>query len=553
MMKYILLVSFCLFVLLSSTSSNSFVNGLDADNEKKALDILDAWKDIPRYTYFTSGRSLTKYPAGFCGGTNVEDCDWAKYAEAVVLLSGVTFIIALVTLVFGIIFWLLRSCVFGGCRPTHGCFCPGPKYDPDIGEGYTTFKVWILKIVALIFVIGYVVMFIIALTGNSKSTNGVSDLSDAVFDKVTVTLDKLYEINATLEDPKYRDFEQFQDQIESELNSIIVEGENFRDNGTNVADQVKKYSNMRQSIVLAGLIVALVICAVLVFAGLCNVPVFSLIAALALVIMIPYMWIVFSAHYPINSVLSDVCLSFNSTGFNQLNNFSNPIISEVFDGCEQDPNSTMTVFTDLENLVNSLIDQGYNVTCGKLEQACDLEYPYFANPNLPPVNRTVLSGCPSSCTRDNINYYFNNVTVTDFKYGCRINATYSTCGGDISGCAQQNLITCDYKEVPSVNSCITQCTNQELVTVSNVSITYYNTLTELINQVWIGLVTPLIKCSYLLPFVDEVQGIICVDEVNALTLLIGPTGAAACLLTGLGIMAVLGTKRFNKKAHVKSD
>jgi len=542
----IVFLGICFFILFS-INSNNVANALDPENEEKALDILDKWRDIPRYTYFTTGRSLTKYPSGFCGGTNVEDCNWGQYAEAVVLLSGITFIIALVSLVFGILFWLLRSFVFGGCRPTHGCFCPGPKYDPDIGEGYSGLAVWILKIVLFLFVAGYIAMFIVALTGNSKSTSGVSDLSDAVIDKVTVTLDKLYEINATLEDPKYRDFEMFQDQIESELADIIASGEDFKGNGTNVAEQVKKYSNMRQSIVLAGLIVGVVICGVLVFAGLCNVPVFSLIGALALVIMIPFMWIVFSAHYPINSVLSDVCLSYNSTGFTQFNNFSNPIIGEIFDGCQADPNSTMSVFADLESLVNSLITQGYNVTCDKLQTACDLEYPYFEN-GVYAGNRTVLSGCPSTCNRDNINYYFNNVTVTDFKYGCR---STGQCGGDISACPTQDIITCDYHDVPSITQCITQCTNDQLITVSNVSTTYFNTLVDLINNVWIAQVTPLIKCSYLLPFVEQVQEIVCIDEVNALTLLIGPTGAASCLLTGLGIMAVLGQKRFNAKARVK--
>eukprot|EP01132_Coremiostelium_polycephalum_P001162 gene1162-1472_t len=528
-----------------------------ADAESKALDILKEYSNITRYTYFTTDRKLTKYPYGLCGGTPIEDCDLPKYAEAVVWLSGVTIIIALVILVFSVIFWIFKACLLGGCRPTHGLFCPGPKYDPEIGEGYTGCQVWALRIAILFFTIGCVPLFIVSMTGNRQTTNHINELGTTVLDKVELTVVQLTNISTELQSPKYSDFQEYSGQIVEQLNSVITTAEDIQDKGQDVNKFAKEYNGYRNDIVLAGLIVAIVVCGVIAVSAVFSIPLFSLIGALALILVLPLMWIVFSAHYPANSLLSDACLFYNDTRDNP-NTFQNvnPIINQLYQGCgNASLNSTIPAFNSVASLINDLFSNGYEQACNLFtDNLCQMEYPYWEHPEIPMSNTTRnVMQCPQgvTCSQNTLGQFLNS-TINDFKWGCYIQGTGVVCNNQLSDCggSPNYPITCDYQQVSSVFQCQSNCNNNILSNAASGIVTVYNSVMDL-NNLWVSTIIPVIQCSNLQPFIDSVEDLVCIKAVNSLTLLIAPTGVFACVLVAIGICAVLGFKRFNTKMRVK--
>ncbi|KAK5583710.1 hypothetical protein RB653_005308 [Dictyostelium firmibasis] len=525
-----------------------------ADAESKALDIINRYRDIARYTFFTTDGHLERYPSGFCGGTPVDDCKWDEYIEAVILLSAITLIIAAITLIFGIIFWIFRCICFGGCRPTHGVCCPGPKYDPDIGEGYTSGKVLILKLVTLVMVAGCVAVFITALKGNSSTTSGINNLSDTVFNKTSYTLEQLIDISNDLNQTKYEQFDQ-KKEIQDQLTQLIDDGENLQTKGEDISNNAKDVNNIRTKIIVIGLVFCMVAAGIIGIAAIFGLPKIARFGSILLVILIPFMWIVFSVHYPINSVVADVCISYDETGVQQFSNYSNPIITQVFDGCKNESN-TISAFEGLESLVNDLLKNATDTSCSKVNDACQLGFPRYPNddPTQTPYQQNVLD-CPINvtCGNSTLSIFLFNSTVHDFNYKCKNAPTCgdtSTCDPSVLG----NIMTCGWVNVSSINACSQGACqyNAQVVNTTKQIMNLYDLLTSL-TDIWTEKVVPLIKCSYLIPFVDEIQSIVCVDEVNSLDLLIAPTAIFAILLTGLGITGILGSKRFNSHYKVKSS
>ncbi|EGC37563.1 hypothetical protein DICPUDRAFT_46404 [Dictyostelium purpureum] len=534
-----------------------FINNVESKSaEEKALDIIDRYRDIARYTFFTTDGHLERYPEGFCGGTPIDDCQWNEYIEAIILLSAITLIIAAITLVFGIIFWIFRCICFGGLKPSHGCMCPGPKYDPDIGEGYRTGRVWILKILVFVFVAGCVAVFITSLKGNSNTTTSINDLSDTVLNKTSTTLDQLNDIATDLNNTKYESFSDIQ-SVRQQLEGVIQDGQNIQSDGEDISKNAKDVNNIRTKIIVIGLVFCMVAAGLLAIAALFNLPKLARYCAILMVLLIPFMWIVFSVHYPINSVIADVCVSYNSTGFDQFSNFSNPIISQVFDSCKNESN-TISVFVKVDDLVTEMIQNGTKVSCDKISNVCDKKYPKIIDPAVPPAGPASYTlnniiDCPSQeCNSPETLGFYMNSTIHDFQFQC-INpdsdcGVTTACQGDLTDPAKLGVTwsTCNYKDVAGVSACGTSCLNTEVRGVASEISTLYNTFDDLQN-LWSQKVQPLIKCSNLIPFVEDVQDIVCIEAVTSLDLMIAPTAIFAILLTGLGIMGILGSKRFNGK------
>ncbi|KAM9952889.1 hypothetical protein ACTFIR_007945 [Dictyostelium discoideum] len=530
-----------------------------ADAESKALDIINRYRDIGRYTFFTTDGHLEHYPEGFCGGIqDLNDCKWDEYIEAVVLLSGIALVVGLITLVFGIIFWIFRCICFGGCNATHGFFCPKTRYDPDIGEGYKSGSVFILKIVTLVMVAGCVAVFITALKGNSSTTSGINNLSDTIFNKTSYILDELVGISIELNQTKYEQFGE-RVEIQNQLNQIIDYGNDIESKGETVSDNAKDVNAIRNKIIVIGLVFCVINAGTIGVAALFGLPSMARSAAMSLVFLIPFMWIVFSVHYPINSVVADICMSYNNnTGSieQQLANYTNPIISEIFGTCQDSNNFNSSALKNLDTTVVNLIQNATSATCDKINDACQATFPRYPNddPASIPYSQNVLD-CPPSvtCGNSTIGLYIFNSTLHNFQYKCKNSANC----GDTSTCDTSNplnLMTCGWVNVTSVNECSQgNCiynSNTQVTDAAKDIVNFYDILTSLIN-IWTQQFSPLFKCSSILSFIDDVQNIVCVDEVNALDLIVAPTAVFAILLTGLGITGVLGSKRFDSKMRAK--
>ncbi|EFA78568.1 hypothetical protein PPL_09220 [Heterostelium album PN500] len=526
-----------------------------ADSESRALDIIKDYSNITRYTYFTTDRKLTKYPPGFCGGTPVDDCDWPKYAEAVLLLSGIPLLIGLICLCLSVVFWLGRSFLFGGCRPTHGFLCPGPKLDPEIGEGYTSCQVWALRIVVVIFAIAAVPLFITAMTGNSRSTKGINKVGDIIIAKADDTITQLQNITAEVNSTEFERLDIYspphtRQDIILQLQNITDEGVSMQKKANDIDTQAKKYGGWRNDIVLAGLIVGLVICIVAALSAICSIPLLSVVAALSLIIVLPFTWFVFSVHYPVNSLISDVCITFNSTGTG-LSNFTNPLINEVFKDCQNQSN-TIPAFRQLETLVTDLLDSSYQQACTDgIDNLCTLTFPLYPNNDYDqqPVVTHILNctGLPA-CGNGTMDDYINQ-PIYDFQLGCRVGGV-ATCPKAMPCASGEQLISCQVKQEPSVTECQTDCLNPNIKNMSQIAVNGIQAL-DAFQHIWDQQVHPLIKCSNLMPFIEDVQQVACVEEIDSLILLISPTGLFAILMIGVGITSVLGQKRFNKKAHAQ--
>ncbi|GAM18494.1 hypothetical protein SAMD00019534_016690 [Acytostelium subglobosum LB1] len=532
-----------------------------ATSEDETVKVLRDYYNITRYTYFTTNRVLTKYPPGFCGGSPIDDCDWAKYGEAVVLLGGITLIIALVCLAFAILFWMGRSFFFGGCSPTHGLLCPGPKYDPEIGEGYTSCQVWALRIVVILFAVASVPLFITAMTGNARTTEGVNNLGNIVLDKANSTLTSIQNITLELNTTQFTRLDQYTDNriyVINELNKITDQGLKIQHDAETINNYTRKFNSWRRDIILAGLITGLVICVAVALSGILSIPIICLIAALTLVIVLPFTWIVFSVHYPINSLLSDTCTTFNSSGTG-ISNETNPIAYQLYKGCQNESN-TISVFQNLEELGLNLINSSYNEACGDgVDRACNMPpFPLYPNNdyNQAPVSTKVYdcTGIPP-CGNGTTQLYLA-APIYDFQLGCYAagvaNCPMNVPNWDGNCPSGSQLISCNVRHLSNVSECAAGCVNPVLKNVSQVAEDGLTAL-EAFQEIWDHQITPLIKCSNLWPFVQDVQEVICVDEVNALVLLISPTGLFAILMIGVGITAVLGTKRFNSKARAQKS
>ncbi|KAK5582957.1 hypothetical protein RB653_004547 [Dictyostelium firmibasis] len=528
-----------------------------ADAESKALDVINRYRDIGRYTFFTTDGHLESYPPGFCGGTPIDECKWDEYIEAVILLSAIALVVGLITLVFGIIFWLFRCICFGGFRPTHGFFCPKTKYDPDIGEGYSGGKVLILKIVTLVMVAGCVAVFITALKGNSSTSSGINNLSDTIFNKTSSTLDELTLISQELNQTKYEQFGGGTQQIQNQLNEIISYGEDLESKGETISSNAKDVNAIRTKIIVIGLVFCVINAGTIGVAALCGLPKMARSAAMSLVLLIPFMWIVFSVHYPINSVVADVCMTYNNSathGVEQLANFTNPIISQIFGTCQDSNNFNSSALLNLETTVNGLIQNATTTICDNVNDACQQTFPRYPNddPTQTPFNQNVLDCSPNvTCGNSTFNVFVYNSTVHDFNYKCK---NSQTCG-DTSTCdptVPTNIMTCGWVNVTSVNQCsLGGCIyNSQLINSAKEIVKVSDSLTSLL-YIWTEQFLPLFRCSSLLSFIDEVQNIVCIDEVNSLDLIVAPTAIFAILLTGLGITGVLGSKRFNSHYKIK--
>lgn len=78
---FLLIILSYLFVIGNFESNNFSGRKLLESKQQWATTFLNQQYNLPRYTYFTSGRHLTRIPPGFCDptpGTNGTQCNYGK-------------------------------------------------------------------------------------------------------------------------------------------------------------------------------------------------------------------------------------------------------------------------------------------------------------------------------------------------------------------------------------------------------------------------------------------------------------------------------------------
>ncbi|EFA80665.1 hypothetical protein PPL_06248 [Heterostelium album PN500] len=520
----------------------------------------DRYADQQKYTYFTSDLKLSKYPQGYCGGTPIESCDYEKYGEAVILTSGVTLIIAFTILIISIFFWLGRSTLFGGCHGSRGFFVPKGRFIEQFGEGYTNCQIFTLRVVVIILVGCSIPLFITCLHGNVKLTNGLKNIGKEICDKADETYKEVYNITQQLNSTEFERLEIYANITDKEIlyqqvQNILQDAIGLKKDAHGINDRVIHYNTYRNSITLVVLIFALIACGVLAF-SIFNIPQLAFMSAIIIIIILPLMWITFSVHYSSNFLISDLCQSYTinyGNGTVSQANFTNPLVNEVFNGC-QNGSATMSVFDDLVTTVTGLLNSSYTEACGDggFGSLCDLQFDDYPDGyQHPPVKRNVLdcSGLPA-CNNKTIELY-TNVSIYDFEYGCYRGADPAECpfnaGNNAQQCLQSGgkLVTCHVKQLPSVKDCEAQCKNQDIANYSQTAVDGVDALL-IFQGIWSNQVLPLISCANLVPFVKSIEYQLCEEEYDYVQQLVAPTCLFAILLIAVGIVSVLASKRFNK-------
>jgi hypothetical protein len=111
----------------NQTTLVSDADRLQANKNREAL------TKLPRYQLFSSGFSLEPAPKRFCGAEEGSNkCNWAVYAESVLLIGALALVAAGLALIICPVFWALRCCgCCGGLKKTHGFICPGEERSLD--------------------------------------------------------------------------------------------------------------------------------------------------------------------------------------------------------------------------------------------------------------------------------------------------------------------------------------------------------------------------------------------------------------------------------------
>lgn len=536
-----------------------------------AAKIIDNSITMPRYIFFTNNLKLTRYPAAFCGGENVDNCDTKHYAESIFLTSGIGFLVAAISLIMGILFWAFRCCCFGGCHASDGFFIPGDRFDEGMGEGYTTKHVTIIKILCVATLVCLVPFFVVGHVGNAAFSTGVNDFTGTVMEAANTVIDNLKYINTTLASLEAPPELNFEEQIQEAISSALAAGEQVTEKGKTISDEASYYNSIRERVILAGLILPLCMVAVTVVAALFNLAPLSLVTAILGFIVLSYGWIAFSIHYPLSLVATDVCVTFDNGGLSDLlsidpipgenvtyplyNVSSTDLILNALIECGLDNTNSgaNNPFKPLLDVAQNGLTYAYELVCQGFNTVCNTTYECPTDNTYTSFTTCKVMDCPANleCNRDTVSEYMRS-NITDFTYGCVFTDTnppvaYCPYEGECPG----TRIVCDPKPVP-FNECPDQCRLQEARDSTSLVIRGLNLLNSY-NDILVNHIFPLLDCKLIADTLKGVQDALCVTLVNSLTYIsTGEAGLSSFMIVGV-VLSILGIKRFSISNRIDKD
>ncbi|GAM18496.1 hypothetical protein SAMD00019534_016710 [Acytostelium subglobosum LB1] len=510
-----------------------------------SADGVDSYTYVQKYTYFSSNNKLTKYPDGFCGGQPFDTCDWGSYGEALLLLSMVTLMIAAILFIIILIFWIGRKACFGGCHASDGFCCPGTRFNHQFEKGYSNCQVCSLRVVVVILVACSIPLFIVSIHGNVLTTDQLHTIGHKLVTKADDTYNRYMNIYNKMNSTDFQRFEAYSSEetkqkLDDELNQIMDDLLNVQSDAHLVNDKSERYNHYRYIATMIILSFGMLAC-VFLFISIFNCHRLSAASAVLLVFLIPLMWILFSVHYSGNFMVSDLCTTYSDRYNNgtAVSNYTNPIIQEAFNGCKNDT-MVIPLFSEMVTTVDDMFNSTFSQACGDhgIGHLCNVQFDYYPNGYEQPSEKISVMDCSKMPHCDNTTVVlYLRAPVTDFLVGCYNSALKSldcpfSSGNSPDICQNTGgkVVSCKVQHIASVDACQHDCVNPQ---IRNTSIAAVEGITSLlrIKALWEHEALPLINCSNLLPFINDIEDSLCDKEYNNVQRLVAPNLFVCNLVT----------------------
>lgn len=548
--------------------------------------IIDANKKEGRVTFFTSGMKFQKIPAGLCflnseGSSEANasqseetadgDCSIAGYAEGLILVSGIALIAAVI--LFPVTFTALglgRCCCCGRYKPTPSLCCGDPKkFNPAV-NGYRTCSVIVLFVLAIVCGAAMVVGAGFGLSGNVVMTKSMKELNNFTSEAAT----RLVDLVAAVADVFDTIAEEGTELMSSEAEINIVDaartiGGNLINITRTVARNIDKVDIPRQVLIYITLLLPIVLTVILVLSCVCCSCLSWLMAFFGFIITALAL-VMFSVHLPISHGLSDACV-YVDKALNSSNPEFNQYTERIFDCGEGSPIAQLT------DLANEVMNKSTELVCGAFDSLCEKTIPCERGDD----GVIDLSGEDDKCTIVNCelnrteNCSFSTlpkwVAQGMYKWqigcykqdspihytrvgGCPYSETLTSltsneCDALAAGTSDKYVpLYCngDSKQIMSANECAENCTDEDMRTNSSRIVKFVDAATKVFDT-YNEKIKPYLNCETVTRLTDYAKDFFCVDVILAATpIYVGEIiTAVACFAAT--IVALLATKRFNKK------
>jgi len=258
-------------------------------------------------------------------------------------------------------------------------------------------------------------------------------------------------------------------------------------------------------------------------AGVFNWKQAPLIAAIIAFIASFFIWLSFGIHFPITVAVEDVCVQANlvkegKSSFGALNEIIN---------CNNG-----SQFAEVRQKAENGINEAFSTACQAIEQLC---------------NNSQVSCSTKNCSKNNIVDYETSI-VTDFMRGCIGGGNNVTCPDESCG---SNWVPCHFVN-RTLSDCAQNCYEAQL---RNLSYTFVHNVDQLMQyeSLYNNDILPLLTCSFIDDFVNEVYSGLCVNLVDGIETITLVSGLIGLFLIPGTILLLMGYKRFRSNSGKEED
>eukprot|EP01028_Stygiella_incarcerata_P009561 TRINITY_DN457_c0_g1_i7.p1 TRINITY_DN457_c0_g1~~TRINITY_DN457_c0_g1_i7.p1 ORF type:complete len:625 (-),score=132.66 TRINITY_DN457_c0_g1_i7:702-2576(-) len=480
------------------------------------------------------------------------------YWEGIAVYAIVCVSIAVLCLLFGLVFWLCRCCCncCGGRGAFSGCCCPS-KGKP---RTYTTCERWWIRIGIFIFAVCIVAMASMGYAANSDFTSGVDNFLKGIVDEMTIVVNDVSSFTTKLTTAASnsninvtKNGADAAESLRKALDSVKTTVESLR-------KDVRTYNGYRELALNIAFAWGLLMAAFSFLGALCNCGWPEYIPALLGFFTLFLMWLLFGIQFPVSILCGDFCYAINiyiddRKACETLNDQRNEQNLPEVDCSDKQYTPNGEVFNDVvkctgkdsrEDIMNAIWGAMSILLYGRLSTTS------WYDPTASPTN-------PKAAT---LRYYLRYCGYsTDFElYG---KYRPATCTGDscvgwtnISSTVYGNGNKTSYIDLSkattvktAVSSKLTAgtCTGPlaDDTTQAATWEKYFDNYAE-----YVALDTEMMRltsCTYVLAALEKIQDKFCFDALLSLDLIVGAFGATALLFFFGVFFSILGIKRFKKK------
>jgi len=557
---------------------------LPSSDVEKAKKLIASNHATPRYTFISSNWKLKRVPALFClpklndssssfedvnnshlnsssssddGTYDLDSCQWMAYTESLLLLSGVTFIIAVI--VFPIMFFGLgigRCCCCGRYKPTPSLCCGDPdEFDPTI-NGYTKCSVLVLLIISIVCCVVLAAAAGVGIAGSVE----MSESAVVVVNFTNQTTFKFVDILNSVIDV-FKDLKENGQNVSEVIDQETLEkaaqiGNNISHATDFIASHTEAFEVPRQAFVFVTLILPFILMVLVIVSRFACWWLSWGMAFCGFIITFLALG-TFGVLYPVASGVSDACVFLDDA----LRNGENDTFIQSFFQCGED-----APLGKFSKMADDVIEKAANMTCEFLEGLNSTRLPCghgseHVNPS-DLCSVIVFPGGTFECNTSSFSRIVQDARIENYNISCyrRISSSeyepYGECNSDIhstldpSVCSESNsmLFYCYNDNIPYVtfSECASNCSDQQILGNVSQAMMYVVTAARAYD-IYDEKIRPYLNCETLLEIVFRARDFACVNVVNStIPLYVGEIMAAAASLVGT-FVALLSVKRFQKR------